>query len=77
MEVEHRAEFRLEGDPDPRGGPSQVHHSLIDEYATHFPRVGADPKIGPSPCAHLYIGAWLPLTGPRDLAARLSERPEK
>jgi hypothetical protein len=70
-------EVRLEGDPDPRGGPSQVHRRLIDEYATHFPRVGADPKIGPSPCTHLHIETWLLLMGPRALAARLSEGPEK
>jgi hypothetical protein len=60
-----------------QAGIPHVHNGLIDEYATHFPRVGADPKIGPSPCAHLHIGAWLPLTGPRDLAVRLSEEPEK
>jgi hypothetical protein len=70
-------EFRLEGDPDPRGGPSQVHHRLIDEYATHFPRIRADPRIGPSLCAHLHIDIWLLLMGLRDLAALLSEGPEK
>ncbi|MFP3263682.1 MAG: hypothetical protein RXQ62_04495 [Nitrososphaeria archaeon] len=37
-----------------------------------------DPRIGPSLCAHLHIGAWLPLMmGLRALAARLRERPEK
>jgi len=70
-------EVGLEGDPDPRGGPSQVHHGLIDEYATHFPRIRADPRAGPSPCAHPHIEAWLLLMGPRALAALLSEGPEK
>jgi len=37
-----------------------------------------DPRAGPSPCTHLHIEAWLLLTmGLRDLAALLSERPEK
>ena len=36
-----------------------------------------DPRIGPSLCAHLHIDTWLLLTGLRDLAARLSEGPEK
>jgi len=37
-----------------------------------------DPRMGPSLCAHLHIEAWLLLMmGLRDLAALLSERPEK
>jgi len=44
----------------------------------HFPWVGADPRIGPNLCTHLHIEAWLLLAmSLRDLAARLSERPEK
>jgi hypothetical protein len=33
--------------------------------------------MGPSLCTHLHIDTWLPLMGPRALAALLSERPEK
>jgi hypothetical protein len=37
-----------------------------------------DPRMGPSLCTHLHIEAWLLLTMDlRDLAALLSERPEK
>jgi hypothetical protein len=36
-----------------------------------------DPRMGPSLRAHLHIEAWLLLMGLRDLAALLSERPEK
>jgi len=36
-----------------------------------------DPRAGPSLCTHLHIDTWLLLRGLRDLAALLSERPEK
>ena len=37
-----------------------------------------DPRMGPSPCAHLHIEAWLLLMmSLRALAALLSEGPEK
>jgi hypothetical protein len=37
-----------------------------------------DPRIGPSLCTHLHIDTWLLLMmSLRDLAALLSERPEK
>jgi hypothetical protein len=37
-----------------------------------------DPRMGPSLCAHLNIDTWLLLAmGLRDLAALLSEGPEK
>jgi len=71
-------EVRLEGDPDPSWGPSQIHHGPINEYPAHFPRVSSDgPEIRPSLCTHLHIETWFLLMGLRDLAARLSEGPEK
>jgi hypothetical protein len=37
-----------------------------------------DPRIGPNLCTHLHIDTWLLLMmSLRDLAALLSERPEK
>jgi hypothetical protein len=44
----------------------------------HFPQVSADgPEIRPSLCTHLHIETWFLLMGLRDLAALLSEGPEK
>ena len=78
VEVQHRTEVGLEGDPDPRRGPSQVHHRLIDEMRrTSLGSAPMDPRMGPSLCTHLHIDTWLLLMGLRDLAALLSERPEK
>jgi len=64
-------EVRLEGDPDQGGVPPKF--TMVSSTNMLRASLGSapmDPRMGPSPCAHLHIGAWLLLMG-------LSEGPEK